>query len=154
MRTDRWYAAGMVGAMDRAREAAPTTTGGGPRAGPDETGGHASSEDGLSRLIEVEVRLEALLEKARAAAAGVVAAAENEGRRAEAELDAEVALLTRESEERAASECESALAQIRAQSVSAAAGLESIQGPAVDDLAHMVIDRLLEGGEADAGGSA
>lgn len=154
MRTDRWYAAGMVGAMDRAREAALTTTGGGPLAGPDETGGHASSEDGLSRLIEVEARLESLLEKAGADAALVVAAAEEQGRRVEAELDAELALLIRESEDRAASECESALAQIHAQSASAAARFESIEGPAVDELAHLVIDRLLQGPGADEGGPA
>jgi vacuolar-type H+-ATPase subunit H len=154
MPTDRWYEAGMVGAMDRAREAALTTTGRGPMAGPDETGGHASSEDGLSRLIEVEARLESLLEKARADAALVVAAAEEQGRRAEAELDAELALLIRESVERAASECESALAQIHAQSASAAARFESIEGPAVDDLAHVVIDRLLQGPGADEDGPA
>lgn len=123
-------------------------------AGPDETGGHASSEDGLSRLIEVEARLECLLEKARADAALVVAAAEEQGRRAEAELDAELALPIRESEERAASECESALAQIHAQSASAAARFESIDGPAVGQLARMVIDRLLEGRGAVEGGPA
>ena len=123
-------------------------------AGPDETGGHASSEDGLSRLIEVEARLESLLEKARADAALVVAAAEEQGRRAEAELDAELALLIRESVERAASECESALAQIHAQSASAAARFESIEGPAVDELAHVVIDRLLQRPGADENGPA
>lgn len=123
-------------------------------AGPDETGGHASSEDGLSRLIEVETRLESLLEKARADAALVVAAAEEQGRRVEAELDAELALLIRESEERAASERESALAQIHAHSASASARFESIESPAVDELAHVVIDRLLESRGAGEGGPA
>jgi hypothetical protein len=123
-------------------------------AGPDETGGHVSSQDGLSRLVEVEARLESLLEKARADAALVVAAAEEQGRRAEAELDAELILLNRESEERAASECESALAQIYAQSAAASARFESIEGPAVDELAHVVIDRLLQGPGSDEDGPA
>jgi hypothetical protein len=131
--------------MDRAREGTPTTTGRGPIAGPGEAGGHATSEDGLSRLVEVEARLESLLEKARADAALVVAAAQEQGRRADAGLDAEFTLLIRESEERAALECESALALIHAKSAAAAARFESIEGPAVDELARVVIDRLLQG---------
>jgi len=129
--------------MDSAREGTPTTTGRGPVAGSDETGGHVSSEDGLSRLVEVEARLESLLEKARADAALAVTAAEERGRRADAELDAELTLLIRESEERAALECDSARAQIHAQSAAAAARFESIEGPAVDELVQVVIDRLL-----------
>lgn len=140
--------------MDREQKTASTATGGGSLAGPDETGRHASSEDGLSRLIDVEARLEAMLEEARADATGVVAAAEEQGRRTEAEFDAEFALLIRESEEQAASECESALAQVHAQSASAMAHFESIDGAAVDELARMVIDRLLKGRAAGEGGRA
>lgn len=140
--------------MDRARKGAPTTTGKGPMAGPDETGGPSASEDGLSRLIEVEARLETLLEEARANAARVVSVAQERGQHAEAEFDAELVLLIRESEGRAALECESALAQIHAQSVSAAARFESIEGPDVDALARLVIDRLLEGRGPDEDGPA
>ncbi len=123
-------------------------------AGPGEAGGHATSEDGLSRLVEVEARLESVLEKARADAALVVAAAEEQGRRADAGLDAEFTLLIRESEERAALECESALALIHAKSAAAAARFESIEGPAVDELARVVIDRLLQGPETGEDGPA
>ncbi|MHB0979119.1 MAG: hypothetical protein ACYC5Q_03410 [Thermoleophilia bacterium] len=112
-----------------------------------------SSQDDLSRLMEVEARLEAMLAEARADAARVVAAAGQTGRRAETELDAELALLIRESEERAASECESALVQIRAQTVSAAARFESLDDSAVGGLARMVFGRLLGGGGSAAGGS-
>jgi len=144
----------MVSAMDRAREDAPTATGDGILAGHVEPGGITSSKDGLSCLMEVEARLEVRLAEARADAARAIASAEDKGRRADAEFDADFALLLRESEERAASECESALAKIRAQSAAAAARFDSIDGSFVDELADMVIDRLLEGREPDRAGPA
>ncbi len=112
-----------------------------------------SSQDDLSRLMEVEARLEALLEEARADAARAVAAAEQTGRRAEAELDGELALLIRDSEERVASECESALVEIHAQSASAAARFESLDDSAVGGLARMAVGRLWGDGGSVAEGS-
>lgn len=121
---------------------------------PEETGTSAGLEGGLSVMADVEARLEARLEEARAEASREVLAAEEAGRQAEAGLSVELVALARELEEQAASECESALAEISAQTAAAASRFDSIVGQAVDELVRVVIEGLLQGPRTAESGPA
>jgi len=110
---------------------------------------HAAPESALARLLEVESRLEGLLEEARAAADAMLATAEA---RAGARLGTLAAELAAAEAEMSASLAAEATAQVaREQEALAAirARYEAVDDGAIETLAAWVSAQVLDGTTAD-----
>lgn len=105
----------------------------------------------LSRLLETENELEAMLEEARQTAEGLVtaarAAAEERVREFESTLEAENRRLAKQ----IADGRDQAIAAIRAEAIAESAQLDGLDDSTVEELARYVIDRLV--GPPQSGGA-
>ncbi len=101
--------------------------------------------DKLSRLLETESELDAMLERTRGEAAELVSSAradaEERIRRFEAELEAEERALR----DRVAREGDEAITAIRAEAERNVKRLEGLDEEAIGELAHYVVRRLVDG---------
>ncbi len=101
------------------------------------------SQGKLSRLLETETELDAMLQQTRHAAAELIdsarAEAEDRVSRFESELEAE----DLELRERIASERDEAIAAIRTESKRAGAKLDGLDDQRIDELADYVLERVV-----------
>ena len=103
----------------------------------------AAAQGKLSRLLETETELDAMLQQTRRDAAELIesarAEAEDRIRRFESKLDAE----DLELRDRIASERDEAIAAIRSESTRAGAKLDGLADQQIDELAHYVVARVV-----------
>ena len=102
-----------------------------------------TSQGKLSRLLETEAELDAMLQQTRHAAAELIdsarAEAEDRVSRFESELEAE----DLELRERIASERDEAIAAIRTENKRAGAKLDGLDDQRIDELADYVVERVV-----------
>ena len=103
----------------------------------------AAAQGKLSRLLETETELDAMLQQTRRDAAELIesarAEAEDRIRRFESKLEAE----DLELRDRIASERDEAIAAIRSESTRAGAKLDGLADQQIDELAHYVVARVV-----------
>ena len=103
----------------------------------------AAAQGKLSRLLETETELDAMLQQTRRDAAELIesarAEAEDRIRRFESKLEAE----DLELRDRIASERDEAIAAIRSESTRAGAKLDGLDDQQIDELAHYVVARVV-----------
>jgi F0F1-type ATP synthase membrane subunit b/b' len=111
----------------------------------------ATTRSKLSRLLETESEIDAMLSDARREAAELVeqarAQATKRVRALEGELDASRAALA----EQVAKERDAAIAEVRAGAQHAVRALDELDERAIEDLSRYVVDRVLE---ATSGGDS
>ena len=103
----------------------------------------AGAQGKLSRLLDTETELDAMLRETRRAATALITAARSEAedriRRFESELDA----ADLELRDRIARERDEAIAAIEAESEGAGAKLDALEDDRVDELAEYVVERVV-----------
>jgi vacuolar-type H+-ATPase subunit H len=113
--------------------------------------GPAAAQGRLSRLLDTETELDAMLQAAKREAAELVESAQMEAkdriRRFEMELDAADLSLS----DRIARERDEAIAAIRAETVRVTAALDGVSDARIEELAQYVVERVV--GPASGGRS-
>ena len=103
----------------------------------------AAAQGKLSRLLETETELDAMLQQTRRDAAELIesarAEAEDRIRRFESKLEAE----DLELRDRIASERDESIAAIRSEGTRAGAKLDGLDDQQIDELAHYVVARVV-----------